>query len=483
VVDFVFAGAPGAPIGAFTTKGSYTFASAPGLHPPLIIPDAQTVTSKLEPGYILLANFYDETSGELQGQSGPLILNNKLQPVWFKPVPTYEVASNLAEQTYQGQQVLTYWQGQITDTGATTTGEYVVVNNHYQTIATLRGANGWILTLHSMIIDGDNAWVTANKDIPMDLGKYGGVKDGALTDSAVQEYNLKTGKLVRNWDALDHISLSETHALPPANSFPWDAYHVNSINLDGTGNLIVSMRNTWAAYKINIASGRIVWTLGGRNSSFKVSSAAAFQWQHDVSALPNNEVSLFDDHCCMLTGAGTYLDPDGPTRGLVLKLDQASHTATMVAQYTQSDHPDAAYMGSTQLLSNGNVFVGFGAQPWFTEYSKSGQVLLEGVMPGPDLSYRANQVQSWVGVPLTPPSGAVRGSGGQTKVYASWNGDTEVASWKVLAGPSAGQLTVVATKAKGGFETGIPVRAGNKVFKVEALDGKGRVIGTSRQFG
>ncbi len=52
------------------------------------------------------------------------------------------------------------------------------------------------------MIDGENAWVTANKNIPMDLSKYGGAYNGALIDSAVQEYNLKTGKLVRNWDAL-----------------------------------------------------------------------------------------------------------------------------------------------------------------------------------------------------------------------------------------------------------------------------------------
>ncbi len=481
-VDLAFAGKPGAPIGQYSTKGSYNFVSAPELHPPVIVPEVPTDSMALAPGYIMVGNFYDETHGELQGQSGPLILNNHLQPVWFRPVPVTDVGSDLAEQTYQGQPVLTYWQGVVTNTGATNSGEYFVVNKHYQTVATLKGADGWILTLHTMIITGDDAWVTANKDVAADLGKYGGAHDGALTDSAVQEYNLKTGKLLKSWDALKHIPLSDSYADLPDNSFPWDAYHVNSINLAGNGSIIVSMRNTWAIYDIDVATGKILWTLGGKHSSFKFGANADFQWQHDATLESGNVVTLFDDHCCQLTGGGTYLAPQGPTRGLVLKLNLTSHTATMVKQF-QHESPDAAYMGSTELLPNGNVFVGFGSQPYFAEYSKSGQLLLDGVLPGPDLSYRAVQYANWVGVPLTPPAGAVRQHDGKSVVYASWNGDTEVTSWQVLAGSSAGQLKVVAKKAKSGFETAIAVPSGSRVFKVQALDSMGRVIGTSRLFG
>jgi EmrB/QacA subfamily drug resistance transporter len=480
-VDFAFAGSPGAPLGHYDLKNTYSFVTEPGLHPPLIETDRAPVTKSLEPGYILLTNFYDLTNGELQGQSGPLILDNKLQPVWFKPVPTNVIAADLAEQTYRGQPVLSWWQGAVTDTGATTSGEYLVVNNHYKTIATLKGADGWILTLHSMVVNGDDAWVTANKDIPMDLGKYGGVRDGALTDSAVQEYNLKTGKLVYSWDALKHIPLSDSHALAPGNSFPWDAYHVNSISLNGDGSFIVSMRNTWAAYDVNVATGNIIWTLGGKHSSFKFGSNAQFQWQHDVVLESGSQVSLFDDHCCQLTGAGTYLASNGPSRALVLKLKQASHTATVAAQYTRNS-PDAAYMGNTEVLPNGNVFVGWGEQPYFSEYSKSGKLLLDGELPGPDLSYRAVAVQSWSGMPATPPAGAVRAGHGTSTVYASWNGATAIKSWRVLAGTSSGDLTAVATKGKTGFETAITVGADYQAYRVQALDGKGRVIGSSRVF-
>ena len=148
-----------------------------------------------------------------------------------------------------------------------------MVNQHYQTVARLKATDGWVLTLHEFLISGEDAWVTANKNIPMDLSGYGGAFNGALIDSAVQEYNLKSGRLLRNWDALQHIPLSESHASLPTNGFPWDAYHVNSIDLTGSGTFLVSMRNTWGAYLVDSASGRIIWTLGGKNSSFKFGPA------------------------------------------------------------------------------------------------------------------------------------------------------------------------------------------------------------------
>ena len=354
LVDFRFAAHPGAPVGAYKLDGAYSYRSAPGLHPPIVRP-ASRATGTPAPGYILTGNFYDLTKPPMTGQSGPLILDNSLQPVWFRPVPTNVVASNLDEQTYHGQPVLTWWQGVVTNTGQTSSGKYIVVDQHYKTVATLHGTGGWVLTLHTMVINGDDAWVTANKNVPMNLSKWGGVYNGTLVDSAVQEYNLSTGKLVRSWDAYKHIGLGDSHSLPPGNGFPWDAYHVNSIDVLGSNEVLVSMRDTWAVYKINTASGRIEWTLGGNHSDFTFGKNAEFKYQHDVTLLPNNELSVFDDHCCFLESGGTYLAPTGPSRAEVLKLDLASRTASLVSQYRHHDEDgrqgtDASYMGSAELL-------------------------------------------------------------------------------------------------------------------------------------
>jgi EmrB/QacA subfamily drug resistance transporter len=481
-IAFAFGGSHGAPLGAYTTSGTYSYASAPDLHPPVIRTTTPTNASKLAPGYILTANFYDLNHPPMIGQSGPMILDSHLQPVWFRPVPKQDVAGNLSLQVYDGKPVLSWWQGTITNTGATESGEDVVVDQHYRPIARLQATDGWVVTLHELVIRGHNAWVTANKNIPMNLSRYGGAYNGALIDSAVQEYDLTTGKLLYSWDALKHIPLNDSRASLPTNGFPWDAYHVNSINLPGDGTFVVSMRNTWAAYKVNIASAKIEWTLGGRHSSFKLGKGADFEWQHDVVVYPGSPlVTLFDDHCCQITGGGTYVSPTAPSRGLVLKLDQRTHAANLAGQYSHGANFDAEYMGSLEPLPNGNEMVGWGSAPFISEYDSSGNVLLDARLPGSDISYRAT-VEPWVGLPVDPPAGAARRSAGRTIVYASWNGATQVRSWRVLGETGGGAPANLASAAKAGFETAIPVSQSYRSFRVQALDAHGRAIGTSRPF-
>jgi EmrB/QacA subfamily drug resistance transporter len=480
-VDFAFGGSHGAPIGAYTTRDTYSYVSQPDLHPPIaraaVVPKD---LNQLPDGDIFVANFYDLAHPPIAGQSGPLIYDNHLSPVWFKPVVEDVVASNLDLQTYQGRPALSWWQGELTNAGATISGEDVIVNQHYQQMAKIKGVDGWIPTLHELLVRGNHAWVTANKNIPMDLSKYGGAYNGALIDSAVQEYDITTGKLLYSWDALDHIPLEDSYATLPTNGFPWDAYHVNAIDLHPDGTVVVSMRNTWAAYKVDKASSKIQWTLGGKHSSFKLGPHADFAWQHDVALHPDSTLTMFDDHCCQITGGGTYVTPTAPSRGLALKLDQQARTATLTREYSHGAKFDADYMGSTQPLPNGGTFVGWGSQPFLSEYDAQGKLIFDVVLPRPDLSYRAT-VQKWVGQPLYPPAGAAQLKGGKTTVYASWNGATQVVSWRVRSG-AAGGGQAVATAAKSGFETAIPVRAGDQQFTVQALDANGRVLGTSRPF-
>jgi hypothetical protein len=191
---------------------------------------------------------------------------------------------------------------------------------------------------------------------------------------------------------------------------------------------------------------------------------------------------MFDDHCCQLTGGGTYVEPTAVSRGIVLQLDMQTKTASLTQQYGQHEGISADYMGDTELLANGDVFVGWGAEPYLSEFSRSGKLLFEGEFPRPDLSYRTT-LEQWVGEPLDKPAGAARGGDdGQTTVYASWNGATGVSAWRVLGGAAGGRLAAVTRAARAGFETAIPLRRGYPTFELQALDAAGRVIGTSRPF-
>ena len=485
----VAGGAQAAALGAFTTKGAYSYASTPKLHPPKIAVKLHTKASKLVSGYFMVGNFPDLTRTEpvkgtpqlMVGQSGPLLLDSHMQPVWFKPVPENVVAVNFTTQTYNGKPALSWWQGVVTNTGQIVSGEDVVVDQHYKTIATLQGADGWVIALHEMVISGQNAWVIASRNVPGDYSAYGGPAHGVLVDTAVQEYDLKTGALKYTWDPMvNGVAPSESYQSALPNGV-WDAYHVNSLELTGNGTFLVSMRNTWTAYMVDRATGDVDWRLGGKHSSFAVPANAQFQWQHDVVLHSGNIVSVFDDHCCAIVGAGKFAAPTGPSRGLVLKLDTTHHTASFVSQFTRDASFDVAFLGNTQLLSNGNALVGWGSQPFFSEFSKSGKLLLDATLPTPDLSYRV-YLQRWVGLPLYPPDGAVRKNGSHTTVYASWNGATKVVSWRVLGGTSAKHLATVATATRSGFETAIGLTKSYKAYKVVALDSKGKVLGRSNVF-
>ena len=331
----------------------------------------------------------------------------------------------------------------VTNTGATESGEDVIVNQHYQTVATLQATDGWVLTLHEIVIRGDDAWVTANKNIPMNLSKYGGAYNGALIDSAVQEYDLKTGKLLHNWDALEHIPLSDSQATLPTNGFPWDAYHVNSIDVPGDGTFVVSMRNTWAAYKVNIATGKIVWTLGGPHSSFKFGPGADFQWQHDVEVYPGSPlITMFDDHCCQITGGGTYVSPTGGlarARAQARPEDAHRHARRPVQPRLElrlrlhGQPPAARQRQRVRRL-------GLGALPHRVQ--RLGQTCCSTLASPAPTSPTAPRSSRGSACRCTRRPAPRAEQDGKTTVYASWNGATQVASWKVLAGSSAGGQTV-----------------------------------------
>jgi hypothetical protein len=254
------------------------------------------------------------------------------------------------------------------------------------------------------------------------------------------------------------------------------------------------MRNTWTAYLVDRTTNSVVWKLSGnpRNSTFALPTKAQFRWQHDVQLQSGNVVSLFDDACCgvkaIKNGTAVFdTQSASPMRGLVLRLDLTKHTGSFVSQYTRDSQYVSgrnfitAFLGSTQLLPGGNVVLGWGSQPWFSEVTNKGKLLLDAFWPGPDNNYRT-YVQRWTATPFFPPSGAVRNNHGKATVYASWDGATQVASWRVLAGSSAKSLKAVASKTKTGFETTIPLTSSSKVYEVQALDARHHVLGTSKPF-
>ena len=452
-------------------KAAYqSFRSRPDLQPPAVAVSVRAPGTT--PGDIFIAPY----SGP--GQYGPMILAEDGSLLWFDPLsPTGTRAADFRVQSYEGKQVLTWWQDPLTAGGESKAGE-VIMDSSYRRLAVVRAGNGYQPDLHEFqITPQGTGLITVFDGIDCDLSSVGGSRSAAVADTLFQQIDLKTGLVMYEWHSLDHVALSESYASPAhaSRTTPFDFFHINSVDVRSDGDLLVDARNTWAAYDLDPCSGHVRWRLGGKRSSFAMGPGTRTAWQHDAREQPDQTITFFDN------GATPAIHRQ--SRAIDVRLDTQRKTATLVREDV---HPGSALVagsqGNVQSLAGGGWMVGWGESPYFSEFSADGRLLFDAHMPAAYESYRAYRL-GWSATPPQPPAlaaaAAVKGRG--TTVYASWNGATAVASWRVLAGPSASALAPAGQSPRDGFETAIAVAAAapGGYVQVQALDASGAVIGVS----
>jgi hypothetical protein len=441
------------------------FQSAPKLTPPELV--VSTRTEQASDGYLFAAPY----SGP--GPAGPLIFDDEGNLVWFHPMPPGTDAANLQVQTYGPEQVLTWWQGHVTPQGFGE-GEEMIVNSAYREVGRVLAGNGYKADLHDFHITAHGTGLlTAFEPIECDLSALGGPHQGAVTNTATQEIDLATGLVRREWTSLDHVGMNEsyttaTHASP---AWPFDYFHVNSIDQLANNRTLLSARNTWALYELDTVTGQILTKIGGRRSTVKLSAGAATAFQHDASMAGDGMISVFDN--------GGVPTVHRQSRALLLSVNPQARTDSLVAQFVHPQPLSSASQGNAQPLPDGNLFIGWGAEPYFSEYTSSNQLVYDAHWHGSYQSYRAYRF-NWTGTPQHGPALAVlTAHSGAVTAYVSWNGDTRTTSWRLLAGSSAQNLQPVASVAHAGFETTIAVPGKPRYLAVQGLDASGNVLGTS----
>jgi hypothetical protein len=437
------------------------------LSAPSITPSTVTITSRSSaatPGDFFLAPYQGA------GTPGPMIVDGSGSLIWFHPLSAGQDATDFRAQQYEGRPVLTWWQGRILALGFGQ-GKDEIYNDSYEPLAQVVAGNGYHADLHQFLLTpSGTAWIDAVDPVAVDTSRAGGVADGVVSDSVVQEIDVKTGLVMWEWHALGHIPLRDSYAPAPHNSHPWYYAHVNSIDPSRPGQVLISARNTWAIYDVGLSSGAIRWRIGGRRSSFRLGAGVAFHYQHDAAWQPGGEVSVFDNG-----GA-----EEKQSRGLVLDPHPASHTVTLVKQFT---NPEATLLTDSQgdLLSlpGGNWLMGYGGLPNFTEFNGAGRLLLDATL-GPDVQSYRTYLAPWSGQPTQPPAIAAQAAAaGMVSVEASWNGATTVSAWEVLAGSSPASMNVVAMQPREGFETTVTITTAEPEVAVAALGAAGQVLGSS----
>ena len=445
---------------ASAPNGLMHFYSQPGL-----IPAALRVTENRTPateGDFFVAPQFGPA------ENGPMIIDPTGRLIWFRPFPIHQrlLVTDFRVQHLDGHPVLTWWQGNSNEGSGRGVG--IILNDHYKKIATVRAGNGLHMDLHEFLLTprGD-AYIIAVAPVH--------VRDTrrSLQNGIVQEIDVKTGLVLFQWDALDHIPLSDSvkysrrhpgHVLDP--------FHVNSVALDRSGNLLISCRNTDTVYDVSRATGRILWQLGGRHSSFRLGGGVSTAFQHDAVMLRNGLMTIFDD------GAGPPT-VHSASRGIEVALNFHKHRATLVRQYLHSPALSANFEGSVQRLASGSTVIGWGQQPYFSEFNAAGQQVFDAHFVAPTSSYRAYRFP-WSGHPDTRPAIGIVAAGSGFTAYASWNGSTAVGAWRILAGGKPHRLRAAGTRPRHGFETALPVPAGAGWAAVQALDARGQVLATSR---
>ncbi len=295
-------------------------------------------------------------------------------PIWW-----YRAAS-------QPRNALVLSNGNIAWTTPTT------VEEHTLTGATVRSfgpdvAVGGVLDLHELqqLPNGDYIIIADVNRGPVDLTAENGLASAMVTDNVIEEI-APNGSLVWHWSAMDHVS--------PTQTFPiwWpqyiqgqtvaDPYHMNSVDPNGTG-FIVSFRHMNAVYRIDKASGNILWKVGGTSipGSLTFSADTYGNWggQHDARMLPDGTLTVHDN--------GTMLGRS--PRAVRYNINTAAGTATLMESVVDPSIPSSLCCGSARKLPGGDWGITWGINPVVTETTAAGAPVFRMTFNQPYFTYRA----------------------------------------------------------------------------------------------
>jgi hypothetical protein len=456
-----------------------SFQTQPTLHPPVVTVH-QAAGANVAPGYVFATPAFGP------GQYGPMIFDNAGNLVWFHPLPTGD-ATDFRTQIYRGRNVLTWWQGKTIQFGYGL-GEGVIADANYRTMSVLRAGNGLAMDEHEFLLTPHgSAYVFAYSPVAANLSAAGGPSSGVAIDCVIQQVDIHTGLVMWEWHSLDHVAITESYSKPPPPSAAagvYDYFHINSLDVDPHGNLLISARNTWALYSLDGRTGAVLWRLGGKKSSFTLGPSVQFAYQHDARWMHNGDISLFDDE--------GFPPITPPSRAEVIEIDPQAKTATLAAQFVRTSGPlITTSQGDAQTLPGGGWMVGWGGLPNFTEFDSAGHIVYDAQLPTGENSYRVYR-EPWAAQPMERPQLVVRFArnvvlrckhgvvcAAPVETFASWNGATTVAFWQILSGSSASHLKPVLTAARSGFETTAQL-ATAKFFQLRALSASRKVLASSR---
>ncbi|KAE8367864.1 ASST-domain-containing protein [Aspergillus caelatus] len=426
-------------------------------------------TGTTDPGYIFIGPRGNQPNG-----TAALIYDEDGNLVYQGPT---EVSANFKVQNLYNKDVITFWAGNMMELGFGY-GTVHILDDTYEEIYTVTLPGNFIspdgvvrdsyIDLHESHVTSRNTLlVTAYNITQFDLTPIGGKTDDYMLDGMFFEIDIATNNIVYQWSALEHIQdlpleqskqgLGDDYGTQEK---PWDAYHINSVELVD-GGWIISLRHYWSGYFI-AENGTIMWQLSGEKGvgDFEIDDGAVFSWQHDMRVYnQTNEGMVLD----LFNNANTPTETVAPTTGLSLSLDLVNRKVTTLR--TMNDGDDVIHsvsQGSYQLMSEetSHVFIGYGSISKVKEFDANNNAVLTAQF-GDDnavASYRGYKCQ-WKATPFWKPAVVVERHSTSATVHMSWNGATEYDNWAIYtaSSPESTDHTFITSAKRTGFETAVDV--------------------------
>ena len=375
-------------------------------------------------------------------------------------------------------------------------GHGVIMDKHYRVVRSVElGSYQASSDMHEfkLINEGKSSLMTQYLRSVYDLCPWN-LCDGLgyIQQGAFQEVDVETGAVLFEWYSLDHVDPAESYVRPGTTETsgngetpgsPWDYFHINSIDRNAEGDYLISARHVSAVYKISRFDGHIIWRLNGAKTDYYL-DGFSFSSQHDARFVSENEthtvISLFNN------GSNGFNQTQPHSTGQIISLDHTTKVANCLLNLSPPVVDGHAHIsksqGSFQRLPNGNILMGWGNDAFWTEYSPDYDIVFYGNLGWSNvMNYRVHKFDNWIGLPLTEPALWVYSKQGeQMTIYVSWNGATQVKSWRFYGGHyKRGPWDEISNVSKNGFETVYRHNSTYGYTYVEALDQDDRVLGTS----
>ena len=316
------------------------------------------------PGNLMLGNF---PFGPTPYTPYRLIANNSGEFTYFKQGTTWQM-----DYRRQGDNIFTF--------GANS--KFYVEDSQHNLIDSFVCGNGYPTDLHDFKVleNGHVLMVGLDRQI-IDMSQIvsGGNPSALVIGLVIQELD-ENKNVIFQWRSFDHIAITDAeHEDLTAPTV--DYVHVNAIDLDFDGNILISSRHLSEITKISRTTGEIIWRLGGVGNQFTfVNDSIGFSYQHHIRRIPNGNITLYDN--------GNFRSTSF-SRAVEYQLDEQNKIATLVWQFRHTPDIEGFAMGSVQRLKNGNTLIGWGsANPSFTEVTPSGDIALEMDLPADMFTYR-----------------------------------------------------------------------------------------------